>query len=63
MNSYQLSRDKVDKENEIIQISYTIRDTMHPLSNQYQTANNMNVEWKKHTGLSSHTLARRPGPS
>jgi hypothetical protein len=59
MNSYQLSRDKAEKENKIIQ------DILH--NNGYNASNlksissrKKHVERRKHTGLSSHTSARRP---
>jgi hypothetical protein len=63
MNSYQLSRDKMDKENKIIQEILHKNGYTHPPSNQYPAAKDMSIERKKNTGPNSHTSERRPEPS
>ena len=60
MNSYQLSRDKMDKESKIIQ------DILH--SNGYNASTLKSISsskkqehgTEKHTGLSSHTSEKKP---
>jgi hypothetical protein len=63
MNTYQLFRDEMEKENKIIQdILHNNRYNAYTLKST-SSSKNMNVGWKKHTGLSSRTSARRPEPS
>ena len=55
----QLSHDRMDKERLYI-TSYTVKDIIHPLWNQYPEARTRNVEWEKITGLGSRTSEKKP---